>query len=152
MLSTKLARNAIIVIYSPKKTNYKTIQHKVGKSNLHDFVTKDANLRVNMPIMMKLVGGFLGWKLMSCSHGQELCQLAVLVSDWLFTLVQPIRSKLDCWHNSWQRLKLISFHPWPLPTVQRRTRSPLQVMRGCMSRGMCWDYGGEALYMAGEQV
>ena len=26
------------------------------------------------------------WKLISCSHDQELCQLAVLASDWLFTL------------------------------------------------------------------
>ena len=29
----------------------------------------------------------LGWKLVSCSHGQELCQLADLASDWLFMLV-----------------------------------------------------------------
>ena len=29
----------------------------------------------------------LGWKLMSCSHCQGLCQLAVLASDWLFTAV-----------------------------------------------------------------
>ena len=35
-------------------------------------------------------------KLMSCSHCQELGQLADLVSDWLFTLVQPIRGQLDC--------------------------------------------------------
>ena len=35
-----------------------------------------------------------GWKLMSQSHCQEMCQLAVLASDWLFTLVQPIRSQL----------------------------------------------------------
>ena len=35
-------------------------------------------------------------KLMSLSHGQELCQLAVLASDWLFTLVQPIRSRFVC--------------------------------------------------------
>ena len=33
-------------------------------------------------------------KLLSCSHGQELGQLADLASDWLFTLVQPIRSQL----------------------------------------------------------
>ena len=29
-----------------------------------------------------------GWESMSCSH----CQLADLDSDWLFTIVQPIRS------------------------------------------------------------
>ena len=33
-------------------------------------------------------------KLMSLSHGQEWGQLAELASDWLFTLVQPIRSQL----------------------------------------------------------
>ena len=38
----------------------------------------------------------LEWKLMSCSHCQELGQLADLASDWLFTLVQPIRSQLAC--------------------------------------------------------
>ena len=38
----------------------------------------------------------LEWKLMSLSHGQELGQLADLASDWLFTLVQPIRSQLAC--------------------------------------------------------
>ena len=36
------------------------------------------------------------WKLMICSHCQELGQLADLASDWLFTLVQPIRSQLAC--------------------------------------------------------
>ena len=36
------------------------------------------------------------WKLMSCSHGQELGQLADLTSGWLFTSVQPIRSLLAC--------------------------------------------------------
>ena len=39
---------------------------------------------------------FQGWKFMSWSLCQELCQLAVRVSDWLFTLVQPIRSRLAC--------------------------------------------------------
>ena len=29
----------------------------------------------------------LGWNFMSCSLGQELGQLGVLASDWLFTLV-----------------------------------------------------------------
>ena len=38
----------------------------------------------------------LGCKFMSCSHCQELCQLADLASDWLLTLVQPIRSQLAC--------------------------------------------------------
>ena len=38
----------------------------------------------------------LKWKLMSCSHGQEFGQFAVLASNWLFTLVQPIRSHLAC--------------------------------------------------------
>ena len=33
-----------------------------------------------------------GWKFMSCSHCQELGQPADLGSDWLFTLVQPVRS------------------------------------------------------------
>ena len=32
-------------------------------------------------------------KFMSCRHCQELDQLADLASDWLFTLVQPIRSQ-----------------------------------------------------------
>ena len=34
-----------------------------------------------------------GWKLMSCSHCQELGHLADMASDWLFTLVQPIRGQ-----------------------------------------------------------
>ena len=51
-------------------------------------------------------------QLMSCSHGQELGQLADLASDWLFTLVQPMRSQLACWPNFWQWLQLINFHPW----------------------------------------
>ena len=38
----------------------------------------------------------LGWKLMSCSQCQELGQLADLASDWLFTLLQPIRSQFAC--------------------------------------------------------
>ena len=33
------------------------------------------------------VGQLLEWKLISCVHGQELGRLAVLASDWLFTLV-----------------------------------------------------------------
>ena len=33
------------------------------------------------------------YELLSC---QELCHLADLTSDWLFTLVQPIRSQLVC--------------------------------------------------------
>ena len=37
-----------------------------------------------------------GWKFMSCCHFQMLGQLADLASDWLFTLVQPIRSQLAC--------------------------------------------------------
>ena len=40
--------------------------------------------------------GGQGRRFMSCSHCQELCQLAVLVSDLLFTHVQPIRSPLAC--------------------------------------------------------
>ena len=55
---------------------------------------------------------YLGWKLLSCSHSQELGQIADLASDWWFTLVQPIRSQLACWRNSWQWLQLINFHPW----------------------------------------
>ena len=50
-------------------------------------------------------------KLLSLRHLHELSQLADLASDWLFTLVQPIRSQLACWHNSWQWLQLKSFHP-----------------------------------------
>ena len=38
---------------------------------------------------------------MSCSHGQELCQLADLASDRLFTLVQPIRSQLADLASDW---------------------------------------------------
>ena len=38
----------------------------------------------------------LGWKFMSLNHRQELCQLADLASDWLFTLVQPISNPLAC--------------------------------------------------------
>ena len=76
-------------------------------------------------------GDSLGWKFMSCSHCQELCQLTVLASDWLFNLVQPIRSQFACWHNSWQWLQLINFHPWAaagktagFPLVYRRRRRP----------------------------
>ena len=35
-----------------------------------------------------------GRKFMSCSHSQELGQLDSLASDWLYTLVQPIRCQL----------------------------------------------------------
>ena len=31
----------------------------------------------------------LGWKLMSCSHGQELGQLSDLASDWLIANREP---------------------------------------------------------------
>ena len=41
----------------------------------------------------------LGWEFMSCSHCQELGQLAVLASDWLF--VQPIRSQLADLASNW---------------------------------------------------
>ena len=58
------------------------------------------------------VAEFQGWKFINCSHCQELCQPPVLASDWLFTLVQPIRSKLACWPNSWQWLQLINHRPW----------------------------------------
>ena len=34
----------------------------------------------------------LGRKLLTCSHSQELSQCADLASDWLFILLQPIRS------------------------------------------------------------
>ena len=37
-----------------------------------------------------------GWKFMSCSRCQELCQLADLASVWLSTLVQPIKRQLAC--------------------------------------------------------
>ena len=40
--------------------------------------------------------GHLEWKLLSCSHCQELGQLADLAPDWLFMLVQPIRSQFAC--------------------------------------------------------
>ena len=49
------------------------------------------------------------YELRSC---QELGQLADLASYWSLTLVQPIRSQLACWHNSWQWLQFINFHPW----------------------------------------
>ena len=61
---------------------------------------------------MSIDSNWLKRKLMSLSHGQAKDQLADLASDWLFTLVQPIRSRLACWPNSWQWLKLINFHPW----------------------------------------
>ena len=35
-------------------------------------------------------------KLVSFSHGQELGQCTDLASDWLFNLVQPIRSQFAC--------------------------------------------------------
>ena len=41
-------------------------------------------------------GHALEWKLLSRSHVKGLCQLSDLASDWLFTLVQPIRSHLTC--------------------------------------------------------
>ena len=59
-------------------------------------------------------GNKLVRKLLSYSQSQELVQLAFLASHWLFTLVQPIESQLACWHNSWQWLRLIVFHPWAL--------------------------------------
>ena len=34
------------------------------------------------------------WKLLSCSHGQELSQFAVPAPDWSFALVKPIRSQI----------------------------------------------------------
>ena len=62
-----------------------------------------------------------GWKLMSSSHCQELGQLADLASDWLFTLMQLIRSQLACWHNSWPWLQFINFHPRPLTQLLAMT-------------------------------
>jgi len=53
------------------------------------------------------VGFPLEWEFMSCSQCQELGHLAGLASDWLFTLVQPIRNQLACW----QWLQLLNFHP-----------------------------------------
>ena len=50
---------------------------------------------------------YLGWKVLSYSHGQELVQLADLVSDWLFTLLQPIRSLLT------QLLTMTITHKFP---------------------------------------
>ena len=37
---------------------------------------------------------YQGWKFMSCCQSQELVSMSVLASDWLFALVQPIRSQL----------------------------------------------------------
>ena len=37
-----------------------------------------------------------GLRLVVLSSAAELAQLAVLASDWLFTLLQPIRSQLFC--------------------------------------------------------
>ena len=42
-----------------------------------------------------VVAVHLGWKFISCSQSQELCQLADLASDWLFILKQPIRSRIS---------------------------------------------------------
>ena len=44
----------------------------------------------------KQITDLQGWKCISLSHCQELGQLAVLASDWFFTLVQPILSQLAC--------------------------------------------------------
>ena len=49
-----------------------------------------------LAVLDREVDGGLKRKLLSLSHGQELGQLAELTSDWLFTLVQPIRGKLAC--------------------------------------------------------
>ena len=38
-------------------------------------------------VLVDEFGGLLRWKFMSCSHCQELSQLADLASHWLFTLV-----------------------------------------------------------------
>ena len=59
----------------------------------------------------------------SCSHCQELCQLADLASNWLSTVVKPIRSQLACGHNSWQWLQVINFHP----------RDPSRLLSHCLS-------------------
>ena len=50
---------------------------------------------VSAPVGDKVVNGLLllGWKLLSCCQSQELGQLADPAFDWLFTLVQPIRSQ-----------------------------------------------------------
>ena len=48
-----------------------------------------------LPILLLSLNA-LKRKFMSCSHCQELGQLADLASDKLFTLVQPIMSQLAC--------------------------------------------------------
>ena len=55
----------------------------VNITALHSTVAK-VSLVVVMLFSLERV---LGWKFLSCSHCQELCQLADLASDWLFTLV-----------------------------------------------------------------
>ena len=53
-------------------------------------------MKQSFDIVRHAIQGFLEWKLLSCSHCQELGQLADLAPDWLFMLVQPIRSQFAC--------------------------------------------------------
>jgi len=48
-----------------------------------------------------------GWKFMSCSLCQELCQIAVLAS---------VLACWPSWPNSWQWQQFIIFHPYLLQT------------------------------------
>ena len=52
---------------------------------------------------------------MSCSHGQELGQFTDLASDWLFTLVQPIRSPH---YYLTQLLTMTTTHKFPSQVVE----------------------------------
>ena len=47
-------------------------------------------------VALQELGAVLVRKFMRCSHCQKLGQLVDLASDWLFTLVQQIRSQLAC--------------------------------------------------------
>ena len=56
--------------------------------------------------------GLLGWKFMSCSHCQELCQQA----SWLLIGCTRANNQSDAWSENWpnscQWLQLTSFHSW----------------------------------------
>ena len=62
--------------------------------------------------LLARVGHDLRRKFMSCGHCQELGQLAVLASDWLFTLLQPIRSQVSSLTQLLTMTTSQKFPPW----------------------------------------
>ena len=69
-------------------------------------------------------------KFLSCSHCQELGQLADLASGWLFTLVQSIRSQLELVDPTLDNVT--TTHKFPSLVMRRRSRKLGDPLRRAM--------------------